>query len=65
MNHSPNVAAVALVIIGNWFLAHVATEWVLPPEVQTAFQSLITVGLGWWLTRPAKTPEATETKPHA
>ena len=59
MNHSPNVAAVAVVIIGNWILAHVATEWVMPAEVQSAFQGLITFAAGAWLARTANPKEPT------
>jgi hypothetical protein len=57
MNHSPNVAAVAVVIIVNWILAHVANDWVLPQEVQSAVQALITVWLGWWLAKRAEAKE--------
>lgn len=49
MTQSPNVAAVAIVIIANWIIAHVATEWVMPTEVQAAFQGLITFAGGMFV----------------
>lgn len=50
-NHTGSVAALALVVIINWLIAHLATDWVMPPEVQSAVQTLISVTLTAWLLR--------------
>ena len=49
MTQSPNVAAVAIVIIANWIICHLAPDWRLDPEVQTAFQGLITFAGGMFV----------------
>lgn len=41
-----NVLAMSIVVILNWLIHNLATDWSLPPEVQSAFQSVITVALG-------------------
>jgi hypothetical protein len=53
-----DIVALALVVIENWLLAHLLPSWVLPSEVQSAEQTLITVGVAWWLSRAAAKPPA-------
>jgi hypothetical protein len=53
-----DIVALALVVIENWLLAHLLPSWVLPSEVQSAEQTLITVGVAWWLSRAAAKPLA-------
>lgn len=50
--HIATSLALATVVLFNWFLAHLATDWVLPPEVTQALQTIVTyawvcVGLLW------------------
>lgn len=54
-----DIVALAFMVILNWFMAHLMTSWVLPPEVQSAFQTIITVGIAAYLNRvraPAASP---------
>ncbi len=43
--HTGSVVALALVVIINWLIAHLETSWAMPPEVQSAVQTLISVSL--------------------
>lgn len=47
-SHVQNIVAFAFVVIANWILAHLANSWVMPSEVQSAFQTLIGVSVGAW-----------------
>lgn len=47
-NATENAAAVAVVIIANWLISHLANSWAMPSEVQSAAQALIVVSLGGW-----------------
>lgn len=47
-NTSSGIAA-ALVVIINWFLAHLETDWVMPAEVAAALQFIITYAVGEWV----------------
>ena len=53
-----DIVALALMVILNWLLAHLLTNWVLPPEVQSAFQTLITVAIAAWLNAHHETMPA-------
>lgn len=44
-----NAIALAMVVLANWFLAHLATDWVMPSEVQSSLQGLLVVAIGCWL----------------
>lgn len=44
-----NATALAAVVILNWFISHLATSWVMPPEVQSSLQSIIQFTYGSWL----------------
>lgn len=46
--------ALALVVIINWVLAHLMTDWAMPPEVQSSLQSIITITIGFFLDRAAR-----------
>ena len=46
-NSSENALALALMVIANWLMAHLVTDWVMPSEVQSACQTLLIAGLGW------------------
>ena len=48
-NTTENATALAIVVIGNWLLTHLATEWTMPPEVQSSVQALIVAGFGGYL----------------
>lgn len=48
-SHLPNGLALALMVMVNWVLAHLATNWVMPPEVSSAAQSIITALLTVWV----------------
>ena len=40
--------ALSTVVILNWILAHLENDWTMPPEVESAFQALLTsVGILW------------------
>lgn len=52
-NTTENATALALVVIANWFLAHLSTDWVMPSEVQSSLQALIVAGFGWYLQNRA------------
>lgn len=43
-----NLLAFATVVELNWVIAHVATSWAMPSEVQSAVQTSITIWLTWW-----------------
>jgi hypothetical protein len=45
--------ALALVVILNWLLAHLATNWTMPPEVANAAQSVITIVVAYLITPKA------------
>jgi hypothetical protein len=49
-----DVVALSLMVILNWLLAHIATSWVLPPEVQSATQTLLTVCIAMYIDRAKK-----------
>ena len=49
VTHTGSVVALALVVILNWFLSHLATSWAMPPEVQSAVQTLISIAVTAWL----------------
>lgn len=44
--HIENATALAAVVVINWLLAHLATDWVMPAEVANALQSLVIVLIG-------------------
>ncbi len=46
-----NATALAAVVMANWILAHVATDWVMPQEVSGAAQAIILAGFGAFLAR--------------
>lgn len=49
-----NAIALGLVVLANWLLAHLATSWAMPPEVQSSLQAMIIALLGaWFKTRAA------------
>lgn len=51
MNSKQNneqVLAMSIVIIFNWLIAHLATSWALPPEVQSAVQSSLVIIIYWY-----------------
>lgn len=48
---SANAVSLAIVVIANWLIHNLAVDWSMPPEVQSACQSIITVFLTWWLSR--------------
>lgn len=54
--NSAHAAALAIVVILNWLLAHLATDWAMPPEVQSALQALISIGLMRALAPRAESP---------
>jgi hypothetical protein len=47
-NTSSGIAA-AVVVIFNWLLAHLETNWVMPAEVAAALQFLLTYAVGEWV----------------
>ena len=49
--HLPNVIGLALIVVANWLLSHIATSWVMPPEVAQAMQSLIVALLTIWVVQ--------------
>ncbi len=46
-----NATAYGAVVLANWILAHVATNWVMPQEVSGAAQAIILAGFGAFLAR--------------
>lgn len=50
-NTNEQALALACVVIINWLIAHLATSWVMPPEVQSAVQSTVTILISYWLSR--------------
>ena len=58
-NTNEQALALSFVVILNWFIAHLVTSWTLPPEVQSAVQSIVTIGISYWLSRqpPAAAPQ--------
>ncbi len=48
-NTTENAVALAIVVILNWLLTHLATTWAMPPEVQSSLQALIVAVGGAWL----------------
>lgn len=67
MQRSTNEQALALacVVILNWLIAHLATSWAMPPEVQSAVQSVITIGIGYYLSTRAPKPAPVQADPPA
>lgn len=51
MSATENSLALALVVVINWMLAHLFTQWVMPSEVQSALQTVITILIAWFITR--------------
>lgn len=49
--HVQNVLALSIVVIIDWFIAHLAPNWVLPPEVAQAFQTIVSVAIGAYVMR--------------
>lgn len=45
-NSSENALALAIMVIGNWIIAHLVTDWVMPTEVQSSAQTLLVAFLG-------------------
>lgn len=43
--HTGNVVALGVVVILNWIIAHLANSWTMPPEVQSALQTLLAVAI--------------------
>lgn len=61
--HAENATALAVVVVVNWLLAHLANEWVMPAEVANALQSLVIVLLGSVLHRDKSAPAAPGSPP--
>lgn len=57
--------ALSLVVILNWLLAHLVTSWAMPPEVQSAVQSIITIGIGYVLSRGSAPAPVVSVQPAA
>lgn len=57
-----NTLALAFVVFVNWLLAHLATDWTMPSEVESSLQAGITVLLGaHFQWRDARKTKAEET----
>ena len=56
--------ALALVVIFNWLLSHDATSWVMPPEVQSSLQSLISFVYGSYLDWRGRRGAAADAEAH-
>lgn len=52
-NTIENAVALAIVVIADWLLAHLATSWVMPSEVQSSVQGLLIAVMGAWFKRCA------------
>ena len=51
---SANAISLSVVVIANWLLHNLLGtlgDWTMPPEVQSAFQAIVSVFLTWWLAR--------------
>lgn len=48
-NNTENAIALGVVVVANWLLSHVATSWVMPPEVQSSVQATIIAIFGAYL----------------
>jgi uncharacterized protein YggT (Ycf19 family) len=48
-SNTANATAMAFVIWVNWLLAHLATSWVMPSEVESAVQALLVALLSEYL----------------
>ena len=64
--NTEDIVALSLVVLANWLIAHLATSWVLPPEVSSAVQTLIVVGFGKYLDHSARVvvPQPHPEEPH-
>lgn len=52
VNHSQaQLLAFALVVIINWLIHNLAVDWSLPPEVQSALQTVIGICLVWYSSK--------------
>lgn len=60
-NTTENAVALGLVVIANWLLAHLATNWAMPSEVQSSLQTLIIALLGYWLKKRATRGQSSAT----
>lgn len=61
---STNTFALALVVLINWMLAHLETDWAMPPEVQSSLQAIIAIVVTWIVTKGWRRPPTPEI-PHA
>lgn len=52
-----NTLALAIVVILNWLMAHLATSWAMPSEVQSALQSIITISIAYYLSKQPAAPK--------
>lgn len=42
--------ALACVVLLNWVLAHLATSWVMPSEVQSAVQTIVSITTSYFVS---------------
>ena len=52
-----NAFALAVVVFVNWIIAHLATEWTMPPEVQSAVQTIVTIVTSYWVAKAQQRQE--------